>query len=109
LPGAHFRRHSALAAPAEHAAALTQAAFGQGGAAQLAQLTGTPIDEQLLLEVPGLAITTDEIAQGGAAAVDGSRQHLSDLLGQRQVARPADPSGLAPRISRARYLALAEE
>src|SRR5690606_39287481 len=96
LPGAHFRRHSALAVSAEHAAALTQAAFGQGGAAQLAQLASAPIDEQLLLEIPGFAITPDEIAQGGAATVYGPRQYLSDLLRQRQVAPPADPSGLAP-------------
>src|SRR5690606_31111130 len=98
LPGAHFRRHSALAVSAEHAAALTQAAFGQCRATQLAQLPGAAVYEQLLLEIPGFAITADEVTQGGAATVYGPRQYLSDLLGQRQIARPADPSCLAPGI-----------
>src|SRR5690606_10011639 len=78
---------SALAAVAINAGTLTKADLAQGGTAIFAELTVASIDEQFLLEVAGLAVATDEIAQRGAAALDGHGQYPPDFLTQLEVAR----------------------
>ena len=55
-------RGSALATPAVHAGTLAETHLAQRAAADLAELSGTPVDEQLLLEVAGFAVTADEVA-----------------------------------------------
>src|SRR3546814_6233061 len=47
-------------------------------AADAAGLAAAAVDKQFLLEVPGCAIGTEEIAQGGAAALDRFGQHRSE-------------------------------
>src|SRR5690554_2703093 len=91
-------RGSALATPAIHAGALAELHFLQGAAALLAELARAPVDEQLLLEIAGLAVAADEVAQGGAAALDGDRQDALDLRGQALVARPGNRAGGLARI-----------
>src|SRR3990167_2016494 len=91
-------RRSALAARAIDTGALSQLEFTQGAAAVFAKLAAAPVDEQLLLEIARLAVTADEVTQGGAAALDGMGEDAFDLLGQGHVARPGNRTGLAARI-----------
>src|SRR3990167_7333417 len=88
----------ALTARAIDTGQLTQLDLAQGAAADLAELAATAVDEQLLLKVAGLAVTTDEIAQGGAAALDGVGEDALDLIRQPHIALPRDRTRLAPRI-----------
>lgn len=68
-----------LAVGAENRAALPQSHFLQRGVAARTALAAATIDQQLLGEIAGLAVTADKVAQGGTAALDGLPQHLFDL------------------------------
>src|SRR5690606_35418542 len=87
-----------LTATTEHARPLPQANLAQTCPATLAELPTTTIDEQFLLEVARLAVAADEIAQGGASALDGLGENLPDRLGELQVACPGNGPGGTTRI-----------
>src|SRR3546814_6755454 len=76
-------------------------------AADAAGLAAAAVDKQFLLEVPGCAIGTEEIAQGGAAALDRFGQHFTNPVGEpravgaRQLARaPRRPDAGAEQAFR---------
>ncbi len=69
-----------LAVRAENRAALAEANFHQRCLAVQARLAGSPVHQQLLREVTGLAIAANKIAQRGAAALDSAPQNLFDVL-----------------------------
>src|SRR5699024_8170298 len=66
---------SALAVTAEYTGALSELRLPELAATLQTRQPATAIDEQLLLKVTGLAITTDKILQCGATLLDGPRQH----------------------------------
>src|SRR3546814_14509088 len=51
-------------------------------AADAAGLAAAAVDKPFLLEVPGCAIGTEEIAQGGAAALDRFGQNFKNPVGE---------------------------
>mgnify|MGYP003314848539 CR=1 FL=1 len=53
-----------------------------------ARLSGAAVDQQLLGEVPGLAVGASEIAQGGATGRDGLGQHRAYRQRQPLVLMP---------------------
>ena len=81
---------SALAARAPHAGALADAGFLEPRAALFAGLAAAAVDQQLLFEVAGQAVRTDEVPQGGAAAFD--------CVGQDALHRDHQPLVTLPRL-----------
>ena len=69
-----------LAVRTENRAALAEPDFQQRCLAVQAGLARAPVNQEFLCEVTGLAIAADEIAQCGAAALDGAPQNLFDVL-----------------------------
>src|SRR5690606_37245492 len=77
---------------------LAQLQLAQGAAAHLAHLPTTSVGEQLLLEVARLTVTANEVAQGSAAALDGTGENALDLCGQASIAGARDAASLAARV-----------
>src|SRR5690349_16411964 len=77
---------SALAAHAEERRPLPDRARTDRRAAGAAGLAGAAIDVELLLEVAGQPVGTDEVAQRGAAARDRMREDAPDLECEALVA-----------------------
>src|SRR5207342_3400745 len=93
---------SGPAASALAVAAPDAGAVAQGGIAQRTSATATgfalaAVDLQLLLEVAGRAVGVDEIAQGGAAALDRVEEDALDGFDQPAVAFARNSSGGARR------------
>lgn len=89
---------SALTARTPDAGTLAELHFPQARATDLAVLATATVDKQFLLEIPRLPIATNEIAQRGAAALDGGSEDAFDLDRQLQVTRPGNALGFAARI-----------
>ena len=81
-----------LTAWAVHRGSPTEALVPQRCAAAPARLAGPPVNVQLLLEVTGLAVAVDEVAQGGAADGDRMGQHLLDGRGKIGPSRQGQPA-----------------
>src|SRR5690554_8004169 len=83
----------ALAMAAPYGGALADQGLFQRPAAVDAGGAAATVGGQLLLEVAGCAVGSQEVAQGGAAALDRSQQDRLHRVGQRRVARPGYPPG----------------
>src|ERR1041384_3131597 len=86
---------SALATRAIDRGALAPFGVLECAPAHLARRAGATVDVQLLLEIAGFAIRVDEIAQRGAAALDGVGEDGLDRVGQRRVSLARNAAGLA--------------
>src|SRR5687768_537577 len=84
---------SALAVPAPDRGALADAGLLERPAAARAGLAAAAIGRQLLLEIARRAVRADEVAQGGAAALDGVGQDVLDRGCERGVALARDLAG----------------
>src|SRR5207342_456950 len=90
-------RASALAVAAPDAGAVAQGGIAQRASATAAGFALAAVNLQLLLEIAGRAVGVDEVAQGGAAAIDRVEEDALDGFGQPAVAFARNAPGGARR------------
>jgi hypothetical protein len=78
--------------------AATQSGFFQGVATGFARFASPSVRIQLLLKIPGLAMTIHKVTQGCASALDGKSKNPAHLFCQPVKASGADASGSAQGV-----------
>src|SRR5690606_23491983 len=86
---------SALTGRAKYRCPLAQPRFLEKLAAEGAGFAATAIHQQRLLKIAWFAVATDEVAQGGAALLDGALQYILDVARQPLIAFETDATGAA--------------
>src|SRR5690606_20405737 len=72
---------------------LAQPGFLEKLAAEGAGFAATAIHQQRLLKIAWFAVATDEVAQGGAALLNGALQYILDVARQPLIAFETDAPG----------------
>src|SRR6185312_7474852 len=97
-PLSSTRLDSALAAWAPERGALAQHDLPDRGAAHATRFAGAAIDVQLAEEIARRAIGTEEVAQGGAAALDRQGEDALHFHGESSVACARDGASRTTRV-----------